>query len=95
MSKDKTIEEILLGYLQGLTLSSGNCFDPNDGVGHNARKIALAAINKELEKAYQKGVEDELECVRAGGHDDVGLLPNTTTSNSTKHHKLTKSLEEK
>lgn len=26
-----------------------------------------------------RGAELELECVRCGGHDDVGLLPNTKT----------------
>lgn len=32
---------------------------------------------------FMAGTEDELACVRAGGHDDVGLLPNTETGSST------------
>lgn len=38
------IDEALLGYLQGLTLSSGNCFSPDDGVGRNARLQAAQSL---------------------------------------------------
>jgi hypothetical protein len=35
-------------------------------------------------EAKIEAAEEELECVRAGGHDDVGILPNTTTGGTCK-----------
>jgi hypothetical protein len=47
------------------------------------------AIKNEVEKAYMRGIDDEYDCFKAGGHDNE---PTAHTSYSTKWGK-TKSLE--
>lgn len=49
----------------------------------------LSLIEEAYRKGFIDGSEDELECVRNGGHDDVGpLSTKTKTSYSGKFHKF-------
>jgi len=66
---NKTIEEIFDNYRESIVngLKKGL---PYPDVAVDAENIA----KKQSQALITKAHEDELKCVRAGGHDDVGLL---------------------